>query len=59
MKIYVIHWKSRTSGRSGTGTKLLNKQEAERLAANLNRDYPTIYHEAIVAAPEMAVASAG
>lgn len=59
MKMYVIHWKSKASGRSGTGTKLLDKQEAERLAADLNRDYPTIYHEAIAAAPEMAIATAG
>ncbi len=59
MKMYVIHWTSKGRGRSGTGTKLLDKHQAESLAAELNRDYPAIYHEAIVAAPELACATAG
>ena len=58
MKTHVIHWKSRATGRSGTGTRLLEKDEASRLAEKLNRDYPSIFHEVIGVASEMAVTPA-
>jgi hypothetical protein len=43
-KQYVIQWKSRVNGRAGKGTKLFARQEAEKLAAELNREYPDIEH---------------
>ncbi|MDB6065619.1 MAG: hypothetical protein JWR26_1827 [Pedosphaera sp.] len=43
-KTYVIYWKSRTNGRTGIGTTLFVQEEAERLAEELNRDYPEIEH---------------
>lgn len=43
-KNYVIHWKSRTNGRIGTGTTRFDQEEANRLAEELNRDYPEIEH---------------
>ena len=39
------------SGTVGTGTKRFKQPEAERLAAELNRDYPEIEHEAILVVP--------
>jgi hypothetical protein len=48
MKTHTIHWKSRVSGRQGAGTRLLDKDEAERLAEQLNREYPGIIHKAVV-----------
>ena len=44
-KMYVIHWKSQVNGRAGTGTKLFDRNEAESLIAELNREYPQIHHE--------------
>jgi hypothetical protein len=44
-KMYVIHWKSQVNGRAGTGTKLFDRNEAESLVAELNREYPQIHHE--------------
>jgi hypothetical protein len=51
MKTHAIHWKSTVSGKIGTGTKLFEKEEAERLAATLDEDYPDIDHEAVIPAP--------
>ncbi len=45
---YVIQWKSKVNGRAGRGTKLFEKEEAERLANELNAEYPEIEHEVIV-----------
>ncbi|MDB6017963.1 MAG: hypothetical protein JWR19_2452 [Pedosphaera sp.] len=45
-KTYVIYWKSKVNGRTGTGTTFFERAEAERLAEELNRDYPEIDHEA-------------
>jgi len=59
MKTHAIYWKSAVSGQIGTGTKLFEKKEAERLAAELNEEYPDIDHEAVIsahAAAESAVA---
>jgi hypothetical protein len=50
MKTYAIHWKSTLNGITGTGTKLFEKEEAERLMAELNERYPEIDHEAIIPA---------
>lgn len=47
MKTHAIHWKSSVTGTMGTGTKLFEKSEAERLATELNESYPEIDHEAI------------
>ena len=51
MKTYAIHWKSTVTGNMGTGTKLFEKDEAERLAAELNENYPDIDHEVVIPAP--------
>jgi len=50
MKTYAIHWKSTVSGSIGTGTKRFEKDAAERLATELNEQYPDIDHEAVIAA---------
>jgi hypothetical protein len=42
---YVIQWKSKVNGRAGRGTKLFEKDEAQRLVTELNREYPQIDHE--------------
>jgi hypothetical protein len=62
MKKYAIYWKSVVSGQIGTGTKRFKKEDAERLAAELNEDYPDIVHEAVIPDPvavqsEVAVAA--
>lgn len=59
MKTHTIHWKSRSNGRMGAGTRLLEKEEAEQLAQELNRAYPGIYHEAVYALPAGDAATAG
>jgi hypothetical protein len=51
-KMYVIQWKSNVNGRAGKGTKLFKREEAERLAEELNREYPQIQHELLEAAPQ-------
>jgi hypothetical protein len=51
MKTHTIHWKSRANGMKGAGTILFEKEVAERLAEELNRDYPGILHEAVFALP--------
>ena len=54
MKTYAIHWKSSVTGTIGTGTKRFEKEEAERLATELNESYPDIDHEAVISAPPAA-----
>jgi len=49
---YVIQWKSKVNGRAGRGTKRFEKEEADRLVEELNREYPEIDHAAIPAANE-------
>ena len=51
MKTYAIQWKSSVSGSTGTGTKRFEKEDAERLATELNEGYPEIDHEAVIPAP--------
>lgn len=67
MKTYAIHWKSNLAGTFGTGTKLFEKEEAERLATELNENFPDIDHEAVLpvttaaepAMPELATPASG
>ena len=54
MKTHAIHWKSTVTGTIGTGTKRFEKEEAERLANELNESYPEIFHEAIIPSPTAA-----
>ena len=54
MKTHAIQWKSTINGTRGTGTKLFEKNEAERLATELNEDYPDIDHEAVIPVPAAA-----
>ena len=54
MKTHAIHWKSTVSGKIGTGTRLFEKEEAERLATELNEYYPDIDHDAVIPAPPSA-----
>ena len=51
MKTHAIQWKSSVSGSVGTGTKRFEKEDAERLATELNKDYPDIVHEAVIPVP--------
>jgi hypothetical protein len=51
---YVIRWKSKVNGRAGRGTKCFERTEAERLAQELNREYPQIEHEVVKMTPQMA-----
>jgi len=44
---YVIQWRSTVNGRAGRGTKVFGREEAERLADELNQEYPQIHHEAV------------
>ena len=46
-KTYLIQWKSSVNGRVGKGTKFFDREEAERLARELNQEYPEIAHEVI------------
>jgi hypothetical protein len=49
---YVIQWKSKVNGRAGRGTKRFEREEANRLVEELNREYPEIEHIAIPAVDE-------
>lgn len=51
---YVIQWKSKVNGRAGRGTKRFEKEEADRLVEELNREYPEIEHAATPAVDEPA-----
>jgi hypothetical protein len=46
---YVIQWKSKVNGRAGRGTKRFEKDEVDQLVEELNREYPQIEHQAILA----------
>ena len=48
-KNYVIQWKSKVNGRMGKGTKVFDREQAVRLADELNEEYPDIDHEVIEA----------
>lgn len=55
---YIIQWKSKSNGRAGRGTKRFDKEEAERLVEELNREYPQIEHEAVAAPADSGHANA-
>jgi len=59
MKSYTIHWKSIDNGRIGAGTFLFEREEAERLAAELNENYPGIQHQVVLAASAPMESAAG
>lgn len=46
-KTHCIEWQSTVNGRRGTGTLLFDEATAVQLAAELNRDYPEINHQAV------------
>jgi len=48
-RAYIIRWKSKVNGRAGRGTKAFTYEEAERLASQLNEEYPDIEHDVIPA----------
>ena len=48
---HAIRWTSKTSGRMGTGTNRFTREEAETLAAELNKEYPEIEHEVVLVVP--------
>jgi hypothetical protein len=54
IQTYAIRWKSLVNGSIGTGPGLFAKEEAERLATELNEKYPDIDHEAVIPAPASA-----
>ena len=61
MRTHAIFWKSVVSGQIKTGTKRFEKEDAERLATELNQAYPGIIHGAVIpirAAVESEVAKA-
>jgi len=48
---YVISWSAKLRASSGQGKKLFTRKEAERLAQELNQDYPNFIHEAVAVVP--------
>ena len=56
-KQYIIRWKSTVNGRAGKGTKLFDREAAERLVEELNREYPQIVHEIVEADLSKAIQS--
>jgi hypothetical protein len=58
MKTHAIYWKSIVNGNIGTGTKRFEKEDAERLATELNEGYPDFHHEAVIPVPHAAVRAA-
>jgi len=46
-KTYIISWRSRIGPAAGQGKKRFERAEAERLAEELNREYPGFIHEAV------------
>lgn len=46
-KTYVIHWRSKTNGRIGTGTTRFDREKGEHLVDELNHDYPEIEHRLV------------
>jgi hypothetical protein len=44
---YVISWHAKLRASAGQGKKRFTREEGERLAQELNRDYPNFVHEAV------------
>jgi hypothetical protein len=57
-KTYVITWRSRIGPAAGQGKKRFDREEAERLAQELNREYPGFIHEAVNMLEEEPMAAA-
>ncbi len=53
-KTYVIIWRARNSGRTGQSKKVLNLEEANKLAFELNQEYPEYDHLVLNAADPQA-----
>ena len=51
---FVIQWKSKSNGRAGRGSKVFNREDADRLVLELNAEYPEIDHEVVPAKLETA-----
>ena len=51
-KTFSIQWTSKVSGRAGRGTRIFTREEAERLAEELNHTYPEISHEIVEVSAE-------
>ena len=49
MKTHIIRWVSSVTGGIGAGKTLFEKEDAERLAEELNSNYPDIDHKAVPA----------
>lgn len=58
-KSYAIQWKSMLNGRSGRGTNLFELEEAQRLANELNQQYPSILHEPVEASAPVDTTATG
>lgn len=46
-KTYAISWRSRIGPAAGQGKRRFEREQAERLAEELNREYPGFIHEAV------------
>jgi hypothetical protein len=46
-KTFAIAWRSRIGPAAGQGKRRFEREEAERLAEELNREYPGFIHEAV------------
>jgi len=49
---FVIAWKCTTTGSRGQGKTHFTREEAETLAKELNKDYPTFVHTPLNLNPE-------
>jgi len=48
---YVISWQAKFRASCGQGKRRFTREEGERLAEELNRDYPNFVHEAVEVLP--------
>jgi len=48
---YVISWQDKSRASFGQGKRRFTREEGERLAEELNRDYPNFVHEAVEVLP--------
>jgi len=48
---YVISWQDKSRASFGQGKRRFTRKEGERLAEELNRDYPNFVHEAVEVLP--------
>ena len=50
-EFYVMQWKCAISGKAGTSSIALGKEEAERLALELNRDTSDLRYDVVCVLP--------